>query len=282
MSVSIADKGFYYAGLDGPYSCTALQTLIQAGLRPRAVLLSRPVPVNKQADLAVRPADSAYQLISVAQEHELPTVFCPDAESMMPAFKKVDIGTVLVAGWPWRIPSTLLEAVEYAWLNLHPSLLPAYRGPAPLFWQLRDGAQLGVSLHRMDAGLDDGPLLLQMPCDVPPGTTLPDSEIALAEAGAKLFIKALSMQPAELQFSPQPLAGASRQGWPQAGDYILARKTDAVTAYNFCQVMLSAGRPCYIDMGNELLQIYRLLDRRGQVLHVVCDQGELDIMMGEA
>ncbi len=281
MSVSLADNGFYYAGLDGPYSCIPLQRLLEAGLTPAAVLLPRAAAPGKQADLPVRPADTTYQLLSVAKAHGLPIVYCPDAASMWPVFDNVDIGTVLVAGWPWRIPSGLLQKVDYAWLNLHPSLLPAYRGPAPLFWQLRDGARLGVSLHRMDAVMDEGPLLMQAPCDVPPGTTMLDSEISLAGAGAELFIRALRMPPASLQFSPQSQVGVSRQGWPQADDYILSANSDAVTAYNFFVAMLSAGRPCYIDMGKRLLQIYRIVGRRGHVLHVLSDQGELDIVMGE-
>jgi methionyl-tRNA formyltransferase len=64
--------------------------------------------------------------------------------------------------FPWRIPSEALALPRLGSVNLHPSVLPRYRGPNPMGWQLRnDEPEIGLSFHRMDAQFDTGPLLAQ-------------------------------------------------------------------------------------------------------------------------
>jgi methionyl-tRNA formyltransferase len=69
---------------------------------------------------------------------------------------------VLVKTFPWRIPSRLLNIPKHGFINFHYAPLPEFRGPAPLFWMIRDrAAELGVSVHRMDTEYDTGDVLLQ-------------------------------------------------------------------------------------------------------------------------
>jgi methionyl-tRNA formyltransferase len=71
---------------------------------------------------------------------------------------------VLCMGFPWKIPPDALAVPPLGWLNGHPSLLPRHRGPVPVAWAIRNGdAEVGVTFHRMDAGLDTGPILAQSP-----------------------------------------------------------------------------------------------------------------------
>jgi len=67
---------------------------------------------------------------------------------------------ILVATYPWRLPRRVRARARVAALNLHPSLLPRWRGPAPEFWALRAGDRTtGLTLHVMDDGLDTGPII---------------------------------------------------------------------------------------------------------------------------
>ncbi|WP_207229373.1 methionyl-tRNA formyltransferase [Ktedonosporobacter rubrisoli] len=69
---------------------------------------------------------------------------------------------ILVAGFPRKFPPALLDVPRLGCVNWHPSLLPRYRGPEPIFWQFMNGeTQTGITFHRMDADIDTGPILVQ-------------------------------------------------------------------------------------------------------------------------
>ncbi|WP_210520951.1 methionyl-tRNA formyltransferase [Hymenobacter terricola] len=79
---------------------------------------------------------------------------------------------VLVLTFPWRIPAAVLDLPTHGFLNFHFAALPGYRGPEPLFWQIRNGETAGaVSVHRMTADFDTGPILLAEPVPIGPGDT---------------------------------------------------------------------------------------------------------------
>lgn len=77
----------------------------------------------------------------------------------------------LVVSWFWtrRIPPEVLRAAPGGGVNVHPSLLPRYRGPDPYFWTVLHGdTDTGVTVHRITSQYDEGPVLLQRPVTVPP------------------------------------------------------------------------------------------------------------------
>lgn len=81
---------------------------------------------------------------------------------LAPLLQAVKPDLLLSFFFPWRVPPEALAVPPLGAVNLHPSLLPRYRGPNPLGWTLRnDEPQMGLSLHRMDAQFDTGPLLAQ-------------------------------------------------------------------------------------------------------------------------
>jgi len=72
-------------------------------------------------------------------------------------------GLVLAYTFPFKIPVSLFELVKYGFYNVHYSLLPKYRGPAPIFWQLKNGDQnSGITIHKMTGQFDDGPIVSQL------------------------------------------------------------------------------------------------------------------------
>jgi methionyl-tRNA formyltransferase len=81
---------------------------------------------------------------------------------------------VVCTGFPWKIPADALAVPPLGWLNGHPSLLPRHRGPVPVAWAIRNGdEEVGVTVHRMDAELDTGPIFAQV--SMPVGEyTVPD------------------------------------------------------------------------------------------------------------
>ncbi|MGB7188648.1 MAG: methionyl-tRNA formyltransferase [Acidobacteriaceae bacterium] len=99
---------------------------------------------------------------------------------------------ILVVAYGRIIPTWMLELPRYGNLNLHGSLLPRYRGAAPIQWAVANGeAETGVTTMRLDEGLDTGAILLQRGMAIAPDQTSADVYPRLAEMGAALMVETL-------------------------------------------------------------------------------------------
>lgn len=99
---------------------------------------------------------------------------------------------ICVACFSRLIPHVILDIPRLGCLNVHPSLLPANRGPEPLFWTFRLGhEQSGVTIHRMDEGLDSGAIVIQEAFAVPEGITYAELEEQAAALGGTLLVRAV-------------------------------------------------------------------------------------------
>src|ERR1700732_2880843 len=102
------------------------------------------------------------------------------------------------------IPAGLLPISRCGWINLHASLLPKYRGAAPINWAIANGeTETGLTTMRIDAGMDTGDMLLQEELDIVPEETAPELAQSMAEAGAPLMMNTLR-DLAEGKLAPRP------------------------------------------------------------------------------
>jgi methionyl-tRNA formyltransferase len=170
------------------------------------------------------------------------------------------LDVVCVACFPWRIPAVLLAVPTYGFLNLHPSCLPAYRGPTPLFWQLRDGLrEIGVTVHWMDAAFDSGAIAAQGSVTLPDGATSAAADRLCAESGATLLVGVLNHLGQRFQArQPQPVGG-SQQPWPTAADFQLSPQWSAQHAYNFMCGTTEWWQAYRITLDGETLLLRRAL-----------------------
>jgi methionyl-tRNA formyltransferase len=113
----------------------------------------------------------------------------------------------VLASYGRVLPAQLLELPRLGALNVHPSLLPKYRGATPIQTALANGeGETGVSIMLMDAGLDTGNLVLQRPVAIEPNETYGELHDRLASAGAALLGEALDLA-ARDELAAQPQAG---------------------------------------------------------------------------
>ena len=99
---------------------------------------------------------------------------------------------IVVAAFGQLLPASVLELPPYGSINVHASLLPRYRGAAPISAAILDGEPVtGITIMRMDEGLDTGPILTQSECPISPDETTASLTAKLAELGAQLLIEAL-------------------------------------------------------------------------------------------
>lgn len=114
------------------------------------------------------------------------------SESAQNFFRRMAPDAAVIIAYGQIIPASLLEIPRLGWINLHASLLPKYRGAAPIQWAIVNGeTRTGVVTMRIDAGLDTGPLLLRHETEIAPDETAPELSERLAEAGAPLVAETL-------------------------------------------------------------------------------------------
>jgi len=154
----------------------------------------------------------------------------------------------VVACFTRRIPPAALAVPRLGFFNLHPSLLPHYRGPQPLFWQLRDGAPTGATVHYLDEGLDTGDIAAQAAVPLPDGIDGPAAERTLALAGVRLLRGVLDdLARGVVNRQPQGPGGAYQRA-PAEADFALSTGWPARRAYNFMRGTADWGRPYAVEV----------------------------------
>jgi methionyl-tRNA formyltransferase len=114
------------------------------------------------------------------------------SDSAVEYFQRVTPDVVVIIAYGQIIPKRLLEIPRLGWINLHGSLLPKYRGAAPIHWAIANGeTQTGLTTMQVDAGLDTGPTLLAVETEIGADETAPELSARLADAGAPLVAETL-------------------------------------------------------------------------------------------
>jgi methionyl-tRNA formyltransferase len=118
---------------------------------------------------------------------------------------------MVVVAYGQILPASLLNAPRLGTLNVHASLLPRHRGPAPIEWSILSGdTETGVTIMQMDAGVDTGPILAQARTPIVPDETAGRLEIRLAELGSRVLVRTLEgIEAGSVAPVPQPSAGAT-------------------------------------------------------------------------
>jgi methionyl-tRNA formyltransferase len=142
-----------------------------------------------------------------------------------------DIGVVVAYGQ--ILPKAILDAPVGGSINVHASLLPRYRGAAPVAWALiRGEAVTGITTFQMDEGMDTGPLLLSKRTDIRPGETAGELSVRLAEIGAGVLIETLArldtlqptpQRPEEATLAPKLKKSDGRLDWREPAQAIVNR-----------------------------------------------------------
>ncbi len=123
------------------------------------------------------------------------------------AFAALDLDAAVVAAYGLILPPAMLDAPRRGCLNIHASLLPRWRGAAPIHAAILAGdPRSGITIMRMDAGLDTGPMLLAEAVPIPSRATAAELHDVLADLGARLILRVLADPPPPV---PQPDEGAT-------------------------------------------------------------------------
>jgi methionyl-tRNA formyltransferase len=127
------------------------------------------------------------------------------SESAQDFLKRVAPDAVVIIAYGQIVPARLLTIPRLGWINLHASLLPAYRGAAPIHWAIANGETLtGLTTMQIDAGMDTGPTLLRREVEIGPDETTPELAERMSAMGAELIAESLvRFDRGELSPAPQ-------------------------------------------------------------------------------
>lgn len=116
------------------------------------------------------------------------------AEEFFPVLKDINPDAIVVAAFGQIIPKTILELPKYGCINVHASLLPKYRGAAPIQWSIINGEEkTGITIMHMDAGIDTGDMIIKEEVTIDAKETGGSLHDKLAVCGGDLLLKALTL-----------------------------------------------------------------------------------------
>jgi methionyl-tRNA formyltransferase len=186
------------------FAVPALRALLEAGHDVAAVYCQPPRPAGRGQSLHQCPVHQAGEALGLLVRH--PAKLRGDAAALAD-FQALGADAAVVAAYGLILPKDWLAAPRRGCLNIHASLLPRWRGAAPIHAAILAGdAETGVTIMQMDAGLDTGPMLLEGRVAIGPQARLPEIHDALAAIGAELILKVLSENPSPVA---QPEAGST-------------------------------------------------------------------------
>jgi methionyl-tRNA formyltransferase len=192
-----------YLGMQGVLSVIPFQSLIHAGMN----IVAAGLPVRSGIAPGSFPAIQPHGFMTLqdaARQADVPLLFLHQPLTTE-QISYQDIDVILVSCFPWHLPGKILEFPLYGCFNLHPSLLPAYRGADPITWQLRDkNLSGGVTLHKMTQEIDAGDIALQREVQLDEHQDRSQTESLLATHGAEMMVELVNtLASGELKLTPQ-------------------------------------------------------------------------------
>jgi methionyl-tRNA formyltransferase len=190
------------------FAATALTQLLQAGHEVALVLTQPDRPAGRgqqlQASAVKQTAQAAGLVVVQPQGLKLDGRFAADAAAAQAALQAAKVDAMVVVAYGLILPAWVLAAPEHGCFNIHGSLLPRWRGAAPIQRAIEAGdAQTGITIIQMDAGLDTGDMLASQAVAIANDDTAQTLHDTLAPVGAALMVRVLT-QLAEGRLLPQP------------------------------------------------------------------------------
>lgn len=274
------------------FAASALQSLLVAGQSTGFNVTH----VYTQLD---RPAGRGMQLHAsavkqLALQHQLP-VLQPKTlrdEAAQAELRALQPDVMVVAAYGLILPQAVLDIPRLGCLNIHASLLPRWRGAAPIHRAIEAGdSETGITIMQMDAGLDTGAMLLKQAVPIAATDTTATLHDKLAQLGGQMIVQALQrLQQGTLSGSPQPAEGVTYAhkilkeeallDWTQSAD-VLARRIRAFNPFpgavaHYQDTAIKIWQAQAIDANGAPGQILSA-DETG--VHVACGRGALQLQL---
>jgi len=183
------------------FAVPTLEKLVEAGFHVRLVLTQPDRPKGRGLELIASPVKQAATRLGIP-------IYQPDKiktnEELRARLEGIAPAAIIVVGYGRIIPKWMVDLPKYGNINSHASLLPKYRGAAPIQWAIANGETItGVTTMRIDEGLDTGDILVQREMPITDDDTAVTLSLKLAAIGADLMIETLHGLHADV-IAPRP------------------------------------------------------------------------------
>jgi methionyl-tRNA formyltransferase len=190
------------------FAVPSLKLLLeQSDIEIAAVFTQPDRPRGRGQEIALSPVKEI-TLAANLPVHQPAKIRAPESETQL---REIAPDAIVIIAYGQIIPARLLTIPRLGWINLHASLLPKFRGAAPIHWAIANGeTRTGNTTMRIDAGMDTGEMLLQKELPIRPHETTPELAERLSEAGGLLMVETLrGLRDGTLHGRPQNHAEAS-------------------------------------------------------------------------
>ncbi len=263
------------------FSVAPLRALIGAGHEVACVYCQPPRPAGRGQKERPSPVQDEAERHGLMVRHPR-SLRTAEAQA---EFEALGVHVAVVVAYGLILPQPVLEAPAQGCLNIHASLLPRWRGAAPIHRAVMAGdAETGVCIMRMEAGLDTGPVVLRELMAIEPMDTTGDLHDRLSELGARMIVEALARLPG-LVPEPQPEHGVT---YAHKIDKAEARIDWTRPASEVDRLIrgLSPFPGAWCEAGGERIKLLRSRlatgqGEPGQVLHgltVACGDGAVEVL----
>jgi methionyl-tRNA formyltransferase len=259
----------------------AVPTLIEIvgrGHEIAAVYTRVPKPAGRGMDVQVTPVERE------ARRFGIP-VLTPKTlriDDAVADFRAHKADAAVVVAYGLILPKSILEAVPLGCHNLHASLLPRWRGAAPINRAIMAGdAESGATAMRMEEGLDTGPMAMAERVPIGPDMTAGELHDVLARRGADLMVRALrALERGSLQFTPQPDEGVTYAAKIDKNETRIDWSKPWKQVHDHCRG-LSPFPGAWFELGGTRIKVLRTTHGEGSGAHGTVLDEQLTIACGE-
>ena len=267
-----------FLGMQGRFSYAPLLALLEAGIHVCAVVIpveqgfevelpsiqKQEQPLSTRSMLPVLNSSINSSILDLARVRDIPVwkvrhLSNPETIKVLTVYQP---DMICVACFSKRIPRDILDIPRLGCLNIHPSLLPANRGPEPLFWTFREGDQrTGVTIHLMDEGMDSGAIVAQEVIQIQDGISYSELEEQSAELGGKLLAQSVwDMYNGVAELATQDETKRSYHAFPSDEDFVVpVAEWNARHVYNFICGVATWGTPIHLLVGNKTVHVEKAI-----------------------
>ena len=263
------------------FAVPCLEELINAGHEIIGVFTQPDKPVGRKRVMTPPP-------VKVCAGKNGITVYQPDSvrtEEALSLMKELNPDCVVVVAYGKIIPSEMLKLPKFGFVNVHGSLLPKYRGAAPIQWSIIDGeTKTGVTTMQMDDGIDTGDMLEVSETEIGENETAGELFDRLAEMGGKLIVSTLSkLEKGELTPIPQDHEKSNYAKIISKEMALIDFNMSAENVFN----LIRGFNPwpiAYTIIGNKRLKVFaaeKIGSVNGKAGEVVSSDGTLTVAFGD-
>ena len=272
-----------FIGSSGVLSLSPFYKLLLSEYSVVAVAVYKPIQFQNKIIALVNES-----LALAATKEKIPVIdLSQSLPELVEQISGISIDVIIMSCYSKRLPDVIINLATRGCYNMHPSLLPRYRGPEPIFWQMKYADKTGVSWHKVIYELDAGDIALQKEVFLDDGLSYSEISMLLAETGADLMLKLLSGVASDSQtLIPQNADDASYYNYPESSDFVIDNRYSAQQIYNFMRATQAFSRPYLFQFDNYRFTLDAALDydnnrcletveMQGNRLYIPCNEGVL-------